>query len=101
MFDRLCGALIFTKLDLWNAYHLIRIVKGDEYKTGFPTLYGQFKCEVMLFGWRNAPATFQASIDDCLQPVIDNFAVCYLDDILTYLTNKEEHEEQVRKVLQW
>ena len=48
----------------------------------------------------NAPATFQAYIDDCLRPYIDDFAVCYLDHILIYLTNKEEHEEQVRKVLE-
>jgi len=54
----------------------------------------------MPFGLTNAPSTFQAYIDDCLRPYIDDFAVCYLDDILIYSTNEEEHEEQVRKVLQ-
>ena len=43
MFDRLGEARIFTKLDLWNAYHLIRIKEGDEYKTAFRTRYGQFE----------------------------------------------------------
>jgi len=54
----------------------------------------------MPFGMTNAPATFQAYIDDWLRPHIDDFAVCYLDDILIYSTNEEEHEEQVRKVLE-
>jgi len=100
MLDRLRGAQIFTKLDLQNAYHLIRIKAGDEYKTAFRTRYGQFKYRVMLFGLTNAPATFQAYIDDCLRPYIDDFAVCYLDDILIYSTNEKEHEDHVRKVLQ-
>jgi len=47
-----------------------------------------------------APATFQAYIDECLWPYIDDIAVCYLDDILIYSTNENEHEDQVRKVLQ-
>jgi len=60
MLDRLRGARIFTKLDLRNAYHLSRIKEGEEYKTVFPTRYGQFKYRVMPFGLTNAPATFQA-----------------------------------------
>ena len=54
----------------------------------------------MPFGLRNAPATFQAYIDDCLLPYIDNFTVCYLDDILICSANEEKHEDHVRKVLQ-
>ena len=94
------GAQIFTKLDLRNAYHLIRIKEGDEYKTAFRTRYGQFEYRVMPYRLTNALATFQAYIDHCLRPYIDNFAVCYLDDILNNSTNEEEHKEQVRKVLE-
>ena len=47
----------------------------------------------MPFGLTNTPATFQAYLDNCLRPYIDNFAVCYLDDILIYSNNEEEHEE--------
>jgi hypothetical protein len=99
MLDRLRGARIFTKLDLRNAYHLIRIKEGDEYKTAFRTWYGQFEYQVMPFGLRNVPATFQAYIDDCLRPYIDDSAVCYLDDILIYSTNEKENEDHVCKVL--
>ena len=100
MLDRLRGARIFTKLDLKNAYHLIRIKEGDEYKTAFRTRYWQFQYPVMPFGLTNAPATFQAYIEDCLWPYIDDFAVCYIDDILIYSTNEEEHEEPVQIVLE-
>ena len=54
----------------------------------------------MPFGLTNTPATFQAYIGDCLQPYIDDFTVCYFDDILIYSTNENEHEDYVRKVLQ-
>jgi len=98
--DRMCGAQIFTKLDLRNAYHLIRTKEGVEYKTAFRTRYGQFEYRVMPFGLTNAPATFQAYIDDCLRPYVDDFAVRYLDDILFYSTNEMEHEDHVKQVLE-
>jgi len=100
LLDRVREARIFTKLDLRNAYHLIRIKEGDKYKTAFRTRCGQFEYSVMPFGLTNVPATFQAYIDDCLRPYIDELAVCYLDDILIYSTNEKEHEEHVRNMLQ-
>jgi hypothetical protein len=54
----------------------------------------------MPFRLTNALLTFQANIEDCLWPYINDFAVCYLDDILIYSTNEKEHKDHVRKVLQ-
>jgi hypothetical protein len=54
----------------------------------------------MPFGLTNTPATFQSHIDDCLWPYIDDFPVCYLDNILIYSANEKEHEEHVYQVLQ-
>jgi hypothetical protein len=54
----------------------------------------------MPFGLTHAPATFQSYIDYCLRPYIDDFVVCYLDDILIYSTNEKEHDAHVRQVLQ-
>jgi len=54
----------------------------------------------MPFGFTNSPATFQSYIEDCLWPYIDDFAVCYLDDILIYLTNEKYHKDHVRKVIE-
>ena len=95
MLDRLRGAQIFTKLDLRDAYHLIRIKEGDKYITAFRTWYGHLEYQVTPLGLTNAPATFQDYIDDCLRPFIHDFAVYYLDDVLIYSTDKEENEEQV------
>ena len=86
VFDQLQQAKIFTKLDLRNAYHLVRIREGDEWKTGFNTPSGHYEYKVMPFGLTNAPATFQAMINDVLRDFLDHFVYVYLDDILTVST---------------
>ncbi len=79
--ELLQGAQIFTKLDLRNAYHLVRIREGDEWKTAFNTPTGHFEYRVMPFGLTNAPAVFQALINDVLRDIINRFVFVYLDDI--------------------
>ena len=56
--DRLNSAKVFTKLNLKDAYHRIRIRKGDKWKTAFRTRYRHFKYLVMLFRLTNAPVIF-------------------------------------------
>src|SRR5215471_4800150 len=54
----------------------------------------------MPFGLCNAPATFQAYINETLRDYLDEFCIAYLDDVLIYSSGTlEEHIEQVRKVL--
>ena len=55
-FERLQGASFFTKLDLSNAYNLIRIRQWDEWKTAFNTHNGHYEYLVMRFGLANAPS---------------------------------------------
>ena len=98
--DRLVGAKIFTKLDLKDAFNRLRIKKGDEWKTAFRTRYGHFEYLVMPFGLANAPASFQAYINKALAGFLDTFCVVYLDDILIYSQNQEEHIKHVDAVLQ-
>ena len=97
--DRLTGAKIFTKLDLRDAYHRIRIKRGDEWKTAFRTRYGHWEYTVMPFGLTNAPATFQAYINEALKGLLDVTCVPYMDDICIYSDSVEEHAEHVREVL--
>jgi RNase H-like domain found in reverse transcriptase/Reverse transcriptase (RNA-dependent DNA polymerase)/Integrase zinc binding domain/Integrase core domain/Chromo (CHRromatin Organisation MOdifier) domain/Retroviral aspartyl protease len=97
--DRLHAARIFTKLDIRNAYYNIRIRQDDEWKTAFRTRYGSFEYRVMPFGLTNAPATFQHFMNDIFRDLLDQFVVVYLDDILVFSENAEQHEEHVRTVL--
>ena len=100
MLDRLSRAKVFSKLDLRDAYHRMRIKEGDEWKTAFKTRYGHFEYQVMPFGLTNAPATFQAYINKCLGGLVDITCVVYLDDILIYSEKEEDHERHVREVLE-
>lgn len=97
--DRVQGAKVFTKIDLKSGYNLIRIKKGDEWKTAFRTRYGHYEYLVMPFGLANAPATFQNMMTEILRDLIDQGVVVYIDDILIYSTTEEEHELLVREVL--
>ena len=98
--DRVVGAKIYTKLDLRNAYHRIRIRKGDEWKTAFRTRYGHFEYLVMPFGLANALATFQAYINRAMAGLLDVTCVVYLDDILIYSCDLTEHTWHVKEVLE-
>ncbi|KAG1924662.1 hypothetical protein F2P79_026017 [Pimephales promelas] len=99
-FERLQGASIFTKLDLRNAYHLVSIREGDEWKTAFNTPRGHFEYLVMPFGLSNSPAVFQALVNDVLRDMVDQFIYVYLDDILIFSSSLQEHVQHVRRVLQ-
>ena len=96
---RLEKAKIYIKLDLQNAYNSIRIKEGDEWKTAVRTRYGLFEYLVMPFGLTNAPATFQRFITDVLREYMDVTCVIYLDDILIFSENEEEHTNHVKQIL--
>ncbi|CAA7270379.1 unnamed protein product [Cyclocybe aegerita] len=93
-------AKVFTKIDLRHAYHLVRIVDGDEWKTTFRTRYGSFKWRVMPFGLSNAPAAFQRFMNDIFLDLINVSVIVYLDDILIYSSDLASHKEHVKEVLQ-
>ena len=98
-FELLKNANIFTKLDLRNAYHLVRIREGDEWKTAFNTPSGHYEYLVMPFGLSNAPAVFQTLVNDVLRDMLNQFVFVYLDDILIFSPDEETHVEHVRRVL--
>ncbi|KAI2650825.1 Transposon Ty3-I Gag-Pol polyprotein [Labeo rohita] len=98
--DALSGGHFITKLDLRSAYNLVRIRKGDEWKTVFITPTGHYETLVMPFSLCNSPAAFQHFINDVLRDMLGRWCYAYLDDILIYSKTLEEHTQHVQAVLQ-
>jgi hypothetical protein len=98
--ERIRGARYFTRLDMRDGYHHLRIKKGHEEKTAFLTEYGLYEWTVMCFGLKNAPAQFARYMNNNLREFLNEFVVVYFDDILIYSDNLEEHWQHVRTVLQ-
>lgn len=99
LLDRLQGAKVFTSLDLAQGYHQIRITEEDAPKTAFRTPLGHFEYRVLPFGLTNAPATFQSVMNSILGHLHD-ICLVYMDDILIFSRNEDEHITHVRKVLE-
>jgi len=97
--ERLQTAKYYTKLDIKDAYHNVRIKEGDEWKTTFTTKYGTYEYLVMPFGLTNAPAAFQRWINRTLQSYINICGIVYLDDVLIYSDNLEQHQKDVAAII--
>jgi hypothetical protein len=99
LFDRLRGAQYFSKIDLRSGYHQVRIADEDVPKTAFRTRYGHFEFLVLPFGLTNAPATFMHMMQLIFKDQLDDFVIVFLDDILIFSKNKQDHIKHVNKVL--
>jgi hypothetical protein len=100
LFDQLAGAKVFSKIDLRSRYHQIKIRPCDIPKRAFSTRYGLYEYLVMSFGLTNAPAYFMYLMNSVFMTELDKFVVVFIDDILIYSKNEEEHAEHLRIVLQ-
>ena len=98
--DQLSTAKYYTKLDIKDTYHNIRIRDGDEWKTAFKTRYGLMEYTVMLFGLTNATATFQRWIYSTLDRYLDICCLVYLDEILIYSNDITQHKKDVRNIIE-
>ena len=99
LLDSPSHAKVYTKIDLWHAYHLVCIANGNKWKTAFRTRYGSYEWLVMPFSLTNAPSAFQRFMNMIFADMLNVCVVVYLDDILIYLDNKEDHRKHVQEVL--
>jgi hypothetical protein len=100
LFNQLCGACVFSKIDLRLGYHQLKIRECDIPKTTFVSRYGLYEYTVMSFGLTNAPTYFMYVMNKVFMEYLDKFVVVFIDDILVYSRSEEEHEEYLRLALQ-
>jgi hypothetical protein len=100
LFDQLARVQVFSKIDLRSGYHQIKILAEDIPKTTFSTRFGLYEYLLMSFGLTNELAHFMYLMNSVFMPKLDKFIVVFIDDILVYSQNMEEHEEHIHIMLQ-
>ncbi|GFU48982.1 hypothetical protein TNCV_2332811 [Trichonephila clavipes] len=92
------GKRIFSKIDIFKAFHQIPIAECDIPKTAVTTPWGLYEYTHLCFGLVNAPQTFMRFMHEVLRGL--PFCFVYLDDILCYSENAEKHRSHLRTIFQ-
>nr|GFA98117.1 reverse transcriptase domain-containing protein [Tanacetum cinerariifolium] len=100
LFDQIQGSSVYSEIDLRSGYHQLRVRDEDIPKTTFRTRYGHYEFQVLPFGLTNAPAVSMDLMNRVCKPYLDKFVIVFIDDILIYSRNEEEHANHLRIILE-
>ena len=100
LFDQLHGASSFSKTYLTSGYHQLNVRECDIPKIAFRTRYEHYEFLLMHVCLINAPAMFMDLMNRVLKPYFDLFVIMFIDDILVYSRNEEDHVSHLRIVMQ-
>nr|GEY61622.1 putative reverse transcriptase domain-containing protein [Tanacetum cinerariifolium] len=100
LFDQLQGLSVYLKIDLRSGYHQLRVRDEDIPKTAFRIRYGHYEFQVMPFGLTNPPIVFMDLMNRVCKPYLDKFVIVFINDILIYSRNEEEHANHLRIILE-
>ena len=98
--DRLAGCEYFTSLDFVSGYYHVRLSDSSCEKTAFHTPFGLYEWTRMTMGLCNAPGTFQRLMNRVLGPLMYQFCLAYLDDIIIYSKDFDSHLQHIEQVLE-
>nr|GEU78831.1 hypothetical protein [Tanacetum cinerariifolium] len=82
------------------SYHQLRVRDEDIPKTAFRTRCRHYEFQVMPLGLTSAPTVFMDLMNRVCKPYLDEFVIVFIDDILIYSRNKEEHANHLRIILE-
>ena len=98
IFSQLNGAKYLSTLDIWAGYHHIPFDEAYIPKTAFNSPFGKYKYIKVPFGLAQTPAYFQEVMSRILKGF--NFAIAYLDNIITFSRTAKEHLDHIKQVFE-
>nr|GEX99170.1 putative reverse transcriptase domain-containing protein [Tanacetum cinerariifolium] len=100
LLDQIQGSSIYSKIEIRSGYHQLRVREEDIPKTAFRTRYGHYEFQVTPFGLTNASAVFMDLMNRVCKLYFNTFMIVFIEDILIYSKNKEEHERHLKLILE-
>lgn len=97
--DQLGRARCFSVADLKAGYHQVPIHKDDICKTAFTVFGKHYEFVKLAFGLQTAAQNFQKIMNEVLDELVGTACFVYLDDIIIHGRTRQEHDENLRKVL--
>ncbi|GJV35198.1 putative ribonuclease H-like domain-containing protein [Tanacetum coccineum] len=100
LFDQLQGLSVYSKIDLRSGYHQLRVRDEDIRKLLSIQITNKYGISSEAIWFNNSPSVFRNHHNRVCKPYLDKFVIVFIDDILIYSHNKEEHTNHLIIILE-